>query len=154
MQLQITEFKSLDDLSKKFPEEKDCVEHLESIRWEGQVVSPFDARSKVYKCAGFKYKCKNTGKYFNVRTGTVFEDTKVPLQKWFMAIYLANDPKKRVSSHQLARDIGITQKSAWSVLHRIRYALGHENFDQTFSDVVKKDETLVGDKGTDTLRKK
>lgn len=144
--IQITEFKSIIDLLQKFPDEKTCIEHLEAIRWEGNVVSPFDPVSKVYKCAGFKYKCKNTGKYFNVRTGTIFEDTKVPLQKWFMAIYLVNSHKKGISSHQLARDIDITQKSAWFLLHRIRYAFGHENFKKTFNDVVQADETFVGGK--------
>ncbi|HVU54304.1 MAG TPA: IS1595 family transposase [Puia sp.] len=144
--IQITEFKSLIDLLKKFPDEKTCIEHLEAIRWEGNVVSPFDPVSKVYKCAGFKYKCKNTGKYFNVRTGTIFEDSKVPLQKWFMAIYIASSHKKGISSHQLAKDVEITQKSAWFLLHRIRYAFGHENFQKTFNDVVQADESFFGGK--------
>lgn len=144
--IQITEFKSLVDLLKKFPDEKTCIEHLEAIRWAGNVVSPFDATSKVYKCAGFKYKCKNSGKYFNVRTGTIFEDSKVPLQKWFMAMYIVNSHKKGISSHQLAKDIEITQKSAWFLLHRIRYAFGHENFQKALNDVVQADETFVGGK--------
>jgi hypothetical protein len=144
--IQITELKSLIDLIKKFPDEKTCIEHLEAIRWAGNVVSPFDPNSKVYKCAGFKYKCKNTGKYFNVRTGTIFEDTKVPLQKWFMAIYIVGGHKKGISSHQLAKDVEITQKSAWFLLHRIRYAFGHENFQKTFKDVVQADESFFGGK--------
>lgn len=144
--IQITEFKSLMDLLKKFPDEKTCIEHLEAIRWNGNVVSPFDASSKVYKCAGFKYKCKNTGKYFNVRTGTIFEDTKIPLQKWFAATYIINSHKKGISSHQLAKDIEITQKSAWFLLHRIRYAFDHENFKKTFKDVVQADESFFGGK--------
>lgn len=144
--LQITEFKSLLDLIRKFPDEKTCIEHLEAIRWGGNVISPFDPNSKVYKCAGFKYRCKNTNKYFNVRTGTIFGDSKIPLQKWFMAIYIASNHKKRVSSHQLAKDIEITQKSAWFLLHRIRYAFGHENFKRTLDTVVQADETFVGGK--------
>jgi len=144
--IQLTEFKSLIDLTKKFPDEKTCIEHLEAIRWNGNVVSPFDPTSKVYKCAGFKYKCKNTGKYFNVRTGTIFEDTKVPLQKWFMAIYIVNSHKKGISSHQLAKDIEITQKSAWFLLHRIRYAQDHQNFKKTLRDVVQADESFFGGK--------
>ncbi|HZX58976.1 MAG TPA: IS1595 family transposase [Mucilaginibacter sp.] len=144
--IQITEFKSLVDLLKKFPDEKTCIEHLEAIRWNGNVVSPFDPTSKVYKCAGFKYKCKNTGKYFNVRTGTIFEDTKVPIQKWFMAIYIVNSHKKGISSHQLAKDIEITQKSAWFIIHRIRYAQDHQNFKKTLRDVVQADESFFGGK--------
>src|SRR3712207_9469837 len=65
--------------------------------------SPFDATSKVYKCAHNRYKCKNTGKYFNVKVGTIFEDTKIPLQKWFMALYIFSSQKKGISSHQLAK---------------------------------------------------
>lgn len=119
----LPEFQSILELTTTFPTEVSCIEHLETIRWNGNVVSPFDATSKVYKCAGNKYKCKNTGKYFNVRTATIFEDTKMPLQKWFMALYIFSSHKKGISSHQLARDLDITQKSAWFVLHRLRYAL-------------------------------
>ena len=146
MLLQITEFKSLFDLTKKFPDEKTCIEHLEILRWNGNVISPFDENSKVYKCAGFKYKCKETGKYFNVRTGTIFGDTKVELQKWFMAIYIMSSHKKGISSHQLAKDIEVTQKTAWFMLHRIRYAFGHKNFKQTLKNDVQADETYMGGK--------
>lgn len=144
--LQVTEFKSLLDLQRKFPTEQSCIDHLEAIRWNGQVISPFETTSKVYKCAGNKYRCKNTKKYFNVRTGTIFEDTKIGLQKWFMAIYLINNHKKGISSHQLAKDIEVTQKSAWFMLHRVRYAFDHENFKKTLNDVVQADETFVGGK--------
>lgn len=144
--LQVAEFKSIMDLLQRFPTEQSCIDHLEAIRWVDGIVSPFEPESKVYKCAGNRYKCKSTGKYFNVRTGTIFEDTKVGLQKWFMAIYLVNSHKKGISSHQLAKDIDITQKSAWFLLHRIRYAFGHENFKKTFDTVVQADETFVGGK--------
>jgi hypothetical protein len=65
----IPEFKSIFDLLKAFPDEQSCINHLEMLQWGGTPISPFDPISKVYKCAGNKYKCKNTGKYFNVRTG-------------------------------------------------------------------------------------
>lgn len=121
----LPEFKSIFDLLKTFPTEQTCIDHLEKLRWEGNVVSPFDEDSKVYKCAGNKYKCKNTGKYFNVRTNTIFDNTKIPLQKWFLALYVFSSPKKGISSHQLAKDISVTQKSAWFLLHRLRYAFDH-----------------------------
>jgi hypothetical protein len=142
--LEITEFSSLIDLTNKFPDEATCINHLEAIRWGGNVVSPFDPTSKVYKCAGFKYRCKNTKKYFNVRTGTIFGDTKMPLQKWFMAIYIVNSHKKGISSHQLAKDLVITQKSAWFMLQRIRYAFGHENFKKTMAGQIQADEAYMG----------
>lgn len=140
----LPDFKSIFDLLKAFPDEQSCINHLENLRWAGNVVSPFDETSKVYKCAGNKYKCKNTGKYFNVRTNTVFDNTKIPLQKWFLALYVFSSHKKGISSHQLAKDITVTQKSAWFLLHRLRYAFDHPNFQATLGNVVEIDETFVG----------
>ena len=140
----IPEFKSIFDLLKAFPTEQSCIDHLEKLQWNGYAVSPFDASSKVYKCAGNKYKCKNTGKYFNVRTGTIFDNTKVPLQKWFMALYVFSSHKKGISSHQLAKDISVTQKTAWFLLHRLRYAFDHPNFKKVVGDVVEIDECGIG----------
>ena len=72
MELLFTEFKSIFDLLKKFPDEQTCIDHLEALRWNGVVVSPFDATSKVYKCKNNRYKCNTTNKYFNVRTRIQF----------------------------------------------------------------------------------
>lgn len=135
-------FKTLLDLVKTFPDEEACIAHLEAILWPNGAVSPFDPSSKVYKCAGHRYKCKNTGKYFNVKAGTVFEDTKIPLVKWFMALYIFSSHKKGISSYQLARDIGVTQKSAWFLLHRLRYAFAHPS--DELVGVVELDETYIG----------
>jgi transposase-like protein len=117
---------------------------LERLRWNGIPVSPFIPESKVYKCAGNKYKCKESGKYFNVRTNTIFDNTKIPLQKWFLALYVFSSHKKGISSHQLAKDITVTQKSAWFLLHRLRYAFDHPNFQNTLSNTVEIDETFIG----------
>lgn len=138
------EFKSIFDLLKKFPTEQSCIDHLEKLMWNGNPVSPFDASSKVYKCAGNKYKCKTTGKYFNVRTGTIFDNTKVPLQKWFLANYVFSSHKKGISSHQLAKDISVTQKTAWHLLHRLRYAYDHPNFKAVVGNIVEIDEVGIG----------
>lgn len=140
----LPEFKSIFDLLKAFPTEQSCIDHLERLSWNGNPVSPFDAASKVYKCAGNKYKCKNTGKYFNVRTNTIFDNTKIPLQKWFLALYVFSSHKKGISSHQLAKDISVTQKSAWFLLHRLRYAFDHPNFQNTLGNIVEIDETFMG----------
>ncbi len=151
---EITEFSSIVDLVTTFPTEQKCIDHLEAILWAGNVVSPFDANSKIYKCAGNKYKCKNTGKYFNVKTGTIFDDTKIPLQKWFMAIYLIANHKKGISSHQLSRDIKVTQKTAWYLLHRVRYAFNHEKFQEVMENTVEADETYVGGKARNKHKNK
>jgi transposase-like protein len=139
------EFKSLIDLVKAFPTEQSCIDHLEKLRWNGYVVSPFDETSKVYKCKDNKYRCKNTGKYFNVRTNTLFDNTKVEFIKWFMAIWLVTSHKKGISSLQLSRDISVTQKTAWFMLQRIRKCFGCENQSE-LNNEVEIDETFIGGK--------
>ena len=86
------QFNSVIELVRAFKDEQTCIDHLEQLRWNGNVVSPFDETSKVYVCKGNKYRCKNTGKYFNVRTATLFDNTKINLQTWFIAIYLVTAP--------------------------------------------------------------
>lgn len=139
------EIKSILDLLKAFPDEQSCIDHFEKIRWDGNVVSPFDATSKVWKCKGNKYQCKNTGKYFNVKTATLFDNTKMPLQTWFLAIFLITSHRKGISSLQLGRDLNITQKSAWFMLQRIRACFGEQN-NNLLDNEVECDETGVGGK--------
>ncbi len=136
------EVKSVLDLIQAFPTEQSCIEHLEKIRWNGNVVSPFDATSKVYKTK-VGYQCKNTGKNFNVKTNTIFDNTKLPLVKWFLAIWIATSHKKGISSLQLGRDLDITQKSAWFMLQRIR-ACFDIDIDTKLDGEVEVDETAIG----------
>ncbi len=140
--------KSILDFDKAFPNEQACIDYLEHIRWKGNVVSPFDPSSKVYKCKNNRYRCKNTGKYFNVKTKTLFDNTKKPLKVWFIAIWLITSHKKGISSLQLGRDLGITQKTAWFMLCRIRKCFGlkkKEDNDQLKGE-VEIDETYIGGK--------
>lgn len=144
--LALKTFNSIFDLIRVFPDEQSCIDHLEALRWDGNVSSPFKADSKVYKCKDNKYKCKSSGKYFNVRTDTIFEGSKIILQHWFMAIYLFTSNKRGISSYQLARDLDITQKSAWFMLQRIRFATEHDSFMRELEGTVEVDETFVGGK--------
>ncbi len=139
------DFNSLIGLFTAFPDEQSCINHLEQLRWNGFVVSPFDPTSKVYKCKDNKYRCKNTGKYFNVKTNTLFDSSKIELRKWFAAIWLVTSHKKGISSLQLSRDIDVTQKTAWFMLQRIRNCFGIENNDN-LNNTVEIDETYVGGK--------
>lgn len=141
----MTEFTNIMDLLEVFSTEEDCIYYLEEMRWGGTVVSPWDHTSKVYVSKNNRYKCKNTDKYFSVKTGTIFEDSKVSMKKWFMAIYLNSNHKKGISSYQLARDITVTQKTAWFMLQRIRWALDQGMFND-MSGEVEMDETFVGGK--------
>lgn len=150
----LKEFNSLSDLMAAFPDEQTCIDYLEYKRWHGNVVSPYDETSKVYKCKGNNYKCKNTGLYFNVKTDTLFHRTSIPLPKWFIAIWLVTAHKKGISSVQLGKDISVTQKTAWVMLQKIREAFGDENDlhddnqgnDGKLANNVEIDESFIGGK--------
>jgi transposase-like protein len=90
--------------------------------------------------------CKACGERFSVKKGTIFEDSPIPLAKWLPAVWLYTAGKKGRSSHELARDLGVTQKTAWFMSHRIRVALNIPGDDDPFSGEVEADETLVGGK--------
>ena len=105
-----------------FKDEQICREYLETIRWNGQLKCAYSdcGHDKVFKFSNGKvYKCAKCKKQFSVRVGTIFEDSKIPLQKWYAAIYLITSHKKGISSLQLHRDLGVTQKTAWFLLHRV-----------------------------------
>jgi len=139
-------FNSLYDLFETFPTEASCIAFLESKRWENGAVSPYDPTSKVYKRRGDgMYRCKNTGKNFNVRVGTIFEGIKLPLRKWFMAIYLICNHKKAISATQLSKDITVTLKIACFLLHKIRRTF-HIIHTEKLDGEVELDETFVGGK--------
>ncbi len=139
-------FTSIIDLFRAFPNEQSCIDYLEKIRWKNGVVSPFDPKSKVYKCKNNQYKCKNTNRLFNVKIKTIFEGSKISLQNWFIAIYLYTSNKRGISSYQLAKNLTITQKSAWFILQRLRCTTEHEAFLKEFAGVVQCDETFIGGK--------
>lgn len=141
------EFSSLFDIQKSFPTEQVCIDYLTELRWSGNIVSPFAELSKVYNCKGNKYKCSKTGKYFTVRTDSIFEGSHIELRKWIMAIYIFTSHKKGISSCQLAKDIDVTQKSAWFMLHRLRFAMSQRGFwDFPLKGTVEIDETYLGGK--------
>ena len=141
------EFKSISDLLAVFPSEQTIINYLEKSRWNDKVISPYDPNSKVYKCANNWYKCKNTKRFFNVKTGTTFANTKLKLRDWFVATYLFTSHKKGISSCQLAKDLNITQKSAWYLLDDLRSNLKQSNFiKDMLKDFVEIDETFIGGK--------
>lgn len=137
---------SLFDFLKSNPSEQDCINYFEKLRWNGKVVSPFDPKSKVYKCANNRYKCKNTRKYFTVKTGTIFRNSNISLQKWFLALYILSNYKRGFSSCQLAKEIKTTQKTAWFVLHRLRNIFDLSKFKVMLENSVEVDETFIGGK--------
>lgn len=118
------EIDNLREFYNKFKDEQACRDYLEQIRWKGNPSCPKCGSTKVYKFTNGKlFKCGGCRKQFTVRVGTIFEDSKLPLQKWFLIIHLTSSFEKGLSSVQASKYIGITQKSAWFLLQRIRFAL-------------------------------
>lgn len=134
------------DFYNRFATEQICRDYLEKARWGDTLTCPRCGSYKAYKFSDGKlFKCGDCRRQFTVRVGTIFEDSKLPLQKWFLAVYLATSLKKGISSVQLSKYLGITQKSAWFMLHRIRYAIETGN-GNLLSGEVEIDETYVGGK--------
>lgn len=138
-------FDSLYSLMEAFPDENSCYEYLEHLRWPEGVTSIYDPSSRVYSLPGHWYMCKNTKRKFNVKHGTIFSHSRIPLRKWFIAIWHILVCRKGISSTQLARTIGITQKSAWFILQKIRHCFGYM-FKDKLKGVIECDETFVGGK--------
>ena len=140
-------FNNLFDLLKTFSTEEKCVEFLRQSKWQNGEFCPYCGHEKLYAFSdGKTFKCADCRKRFSIRVGTIFEDSKIPLQKWFMALYLITAHKKGISSCQLAKDIGVTQKTAWFMLHRLRVASQTKAFNAPLANTVECDETYIGGK--------
>lgn len=145
-------FKSVYDMGKVLNTEKACREHLEKLRWNGEPICPHcgSQRENHYRIKGrteekFRYKCKDCRLPFTVTVGTIFEKSAIPLEKWFRAIFKFTTNKKGMSSYELMREIGVTQKTAWFMLCRIRNAVRMRH-DFEFDGITQVDETYVGGK--------
>lgn len=141
-----TQFKSLIQVLDYFKDDITCVNYLAQERWGDTPTCPHCGNVGAYVTnRGFKCKAKECHKKFTVITGTTFENTKISLRLWFAAMYLCTAHKKGISSLQLSRDLNITQKTAWFILHRIREMLTIHNTQQ-LSGTVEVDETYIGGK--------
>src|SRR6202162_722242 len=137
------------ELFERFPDQEAARVYIEARLWPngprcpvcglGERITARTGKPGFYQCG----QCKED---FTVRTGTIFERSHVPLHKWIYAMYLLVTARKGVSSMQLAKEIGITQKSAWFVLHRLRDACGSKL--EMLQGIVEIDETYVGGKET------
>lgn len=143
----LTQFKTLTDLMIAFQDPQTAIDHFKAIRWGNRVVCPYCEHDKCYDLTQKnKYKCASCSRKFSVTVGTIFQDTKLPLRVWFGAIWLITNHPKGIASTTLAKDLGITQKSAWFVLHRLRHAARTRSFNRPLTGVVEVDETYVGGK--------
>src|SRR5260370_2783168 len=139
--------KTLHDAIKYFADEDRALDFMKWIRWpDGVVKCPkcgstelsFLSTRKIWKC-----KSKHEKQQFSVKVGTVLEDSPIGLDKWLCAFWLIANAKNGISSYELHRSIGVTQKSAWFMLHRIRLAMQDGSIEK-FSGRVEADETFIG----------
>ena len=131
---------------KEFPNEWTAIEHIEQLRWPDGVVCPMCNSDRTSRLKTRQYhQCKDCRQKFTVRTGTVFERSHIPLDKWLYAIYILQTARKGVSSLQLSKELGITQKSTWFMLHRLRIACGNMEV-LPIEGVAEIDETYIGGK--------
>ncbi|TLY46667.1 MAG: IS1595 family transposase [Gammaproteobacteria bacterium] len=139
---------NLKKLMRDFNTEQKCRDFLVRQRWNGQPVCPHCGYIKVYtidKGKGFKCASPKCYKKFTVTVGTVMQASNIPLTTWLPAIYLIASHKKGISSVQLAKDLGVTQKTGWFMLHRIREFM-KENNPEMLSGIVESDETYMAKK--------
>ncbi|MBS1669151.1 MAG: IS1595 family transposase, partial [Bacteroidetes bacterium] len=137
---------SILDFQKEFSDEAKCREYLEQQRWNGTPACPFCGSINVCRFANGKiFKCREKGcrSKFSVTVGTIYENTKIPLTKWFLATYILSVHSKGISSLQLANWLGVTQKTAWHLNHRIREMLT-DKAPELLDGIVEVDETYVG----------
>ena len=142
---------SILELLAMFPTEEAATEWFEKVVWPGERCCGHCGSvntSETPKRKPMPYWCADCRSYFSVRTGTAIAHSKVPLRKWVVAIYLCLTSLKSVSSMKLHRDLGVSQKTAWFMLHRIREAWAHDAYfdERRFDGPVEADETFVGGK--------
>lgn len=143
----LKQFKTLADLYNAFSDNRAALDHFKSIRWRDGEFCPYCGHDKIYSLKANRYQCAQCRNTFSILVGTIFENTKLPLKVWFGAIWLLTNHPKGIASTTLAKDLGITQKSAWFVLHRLRYAARTQSFNTPpMSGKVEIDETYVGGK--------
>lgn len=141
---------NLVDLIQKFSSPEAARTYLESIRWaSGRTCPHCGVVGESTKLEGHShrpglYKCRACREQFTVTVGTIFEDSHIPLNKWVIVFHLLCASKKGMSAHQIHRMIGVTYKSAWFMVHRIRHAMSSGN--TQLSGIVETDETYIGGK--------
>ncbi len=136
---------SIYEFLKKFPDEKTAILYIEYLRWKNAIVCPLCGGTRTSRLKDYRYhQCKDCRRKFTVRTNTVMHRSKIPANIWLYAMYLVQIGRKGISSLQLSKEIGFTQKSTWFMLHRIRTACGNDFI--KLSGIVEVDETCIGGK--------
>jgi transposase-like protein len=130
-----------------------CIAHVAALRWPNGVVCPTCGRTDVsYLATQQRWQCKSrhAHRQFSVKLGTIFEDSPLGLDKWLPAVWMIVNAKNGVSSYEIARALGVTQKTAWFMDHRIRAAMEYGTLNK-LDDPVEEDETYIAGKTTDEI---
>jgi transposase-like protein len=147
------EFSTLLELTKAIPDEQAAVDHFTAIRWKNGEFCPHCGHDHVYHFEDKRtHKCAQCHQKFSIKVGTIFEDSKLPLRTWMLAVWFISSHKKGIASTQLAKDVGVTQKTAWFMMHRLRHAARTRSFNRLLKGDVEADETFMG--GSDQNRLK
>lgn len=135
------EFNSLDELTTYFHNEIVCREFLKNFRWKEGVVCPYCGGKRIYHRRDGRFLCDHCNKNFSVLVRTIFQNTKLPLRKWFITIYLMINSKQGIASTHLMRMINVTQKTAWFMLQKLKIILKDKNCrtDEVEGVIVEKE---------------
>lgn len=143
-----TELKTLQDAMEHFSDSGNAISYMVRLRWpDGKVLCPSCGSEAVtWMPSRNLFQCRNRHpkRQFSVKVGTIFEDSPIALGKWLLIGWMLANCRNGISSHEVARTIGITQKSAWFMLHRLRAAAHEDNHAEPLFDEVECDETYVG----------
>lgn len=147
--IDFSRFNNLLDLTTYFCDEQVCIDTIVESRWgkgdEQDIVCPYCGQHHCVSRTDGRFRCKACRRNFSCRVGTIFEDSKLPLFKWFVAMYLISSHKKGVSSCQLGADINISQKSAWYMEQKIK-TLYKQDDEMDMSGTIECDEVYIGGK--------
>lgn len=144
-----SKIKTLQQAIQYFSDEQVCIDEVAASRWPNGPVCPACETDRPYYLSTQKrWKCRECRRQFSVKLGTIFEDSAIPLTKWLPAMWMLANCRNGVSSYEIHRAIGVTQKSAWFMLQRIRKAMEAEDGKKFGGpgNEVEADETFVGGK--------
>lgn len=132
-------------LFERYHSDEKCREFLEELRWPNGLACPQCGSKSVARVPSRKqYDCNSCRYKYSVLAGTIFHDTKLPLSKWFAAVYLMCESRKGISANQMKRTLGVSYKTAWYLCHRIRAAMANANGGGLLSGTIEVDETYIG----------
>ena len=144
--IDFSRFNNLVSLVSYFSRKDACEQAIIDSRWgNGNIICPYCGKPHCKKSKNGRFHCTRCNRHFSCLVGTIFENTKISLVKWFTAMYLISSHKKGISSYQLAKDIDVTQKTAWYMLQKIR-TLYRQYEEDMFYGTVECDEVYIGGK--------